>query len=211
MPRSKKKVSDKTIARRIREKNNQEVVAAWEAQKTYSKLMHRRSSKDVDSFIKTPTYPHFIKLIRFAKEVNLPDLSLYLKIMITSKRPATTWCHDKSYRIFLQQMNSSVSAIKSIEISARELQNLADKLDLPVRKMIELMQVTEILQLVRQRRLSPWLIFHSKTLKQKFAELDAGMQKTASGVMDPTYWTIVMQQNGKAVILAKKVNELLGI
>jgi len=77
--------------------------------------------------------------------------------------------------------------------------------------MIELMQVTEILQLVRQRRLSPWLIFHSKILKQKFAELDAGMQKTASGVMDPTYWTIIMQQNGKAVILAKKVNELLGI
>ena len=206
-----KKISDKVIAQRIREKNNKETVAAFEAQQSYNRLKHRRGSKDVDNFLRTPTYPHFIRLIRFAKEVNLPDIEYYLKIMIASQRQPTTWCSDKSYRIFLQQMNSSIAATEAIRISAKELQDLSERLDLSVREMVELMEVPEILQLVRQRRLSPWIIFNSELLKKKFEDADEGMQKTASGIMDPNYWTVIMQQNGKAVLLAKKVNEALEI
>jgi hypothetical protein len=206
-----KKISDKVIAQRIREKNNQETIAAFEAQKAYHRLRHHRGCKNVDNFLRTPSYPHFIRLIRFSKEVNLPDIEYYLKLMIASKRQPTTWCSDKSYRVFLQQINSSMAATDAIKMSAKELQDLSEKLDLSVREMVELMEVPEILQLVRQRRLSPWLIFNSDLLKKKFEALDEGMQKTATGIMDPNYWTVIMQQNGKAVLLAKKVNETLEI
>jgi len=108
-------------------------------------------------------------------------------------------------------MNSSIAATEAIRISAKELQDLSERLDLSVREMVELMEVPEILQLVRQRRLSPWIIFNSELLKKKFEDADEGMQKTASGIMDPNYWTVIMQQNGKAVLLAKKVNETLEI
>ena len=206
-----KKISDEVLAKRIREKNNEEVIAAFEAHRTYNRLLHRRGCKNVDNFLQAASYPHFIKLVRFAKEVHLPDIEYYLKLMIASRRPPTTWCSDKSYRVFLQQMNSSTSAMKAIETSAHELQKMANKLDMSVKETVQLMEVPEILQLVRQRRLSPWLIFHSSVLKQKFTNLDEGMQKTATKVMDPNYWTVVMQQNGKAVLLAQKVNKELEI
>ena len=82
----KKPVSDSTYAQRLRELNEVEVLAAFEAQKTYNRMMHRRGSKNLDSFVKTATYTHFIKLIRFAKEVNLPDIELYIKLMVSAKR-----------------------------------------------------------------------------------------------------------------------------
>jgi hypothetical protein len=210
MPR-KRKISDKVIAKRIREKNNQETVAAFEAQEVYNRLRHRRGCKNVDNFLRAASYPHFIRLIRFAKEVNLPDLEYYLKLMIAARRQPTTWCSDKSYRIFLQQINSAMAASEAIKISAKELQDLAEKLDLSVREMMKLMEIPEVLQFVRQRRLSPWIIFNSALLREKFENLDEGMQKTATGIMDPNYWTVIMQQNGKAVLLAKKVNETLEI
>jgi len=206
-----KKISDKVLAERLRSKDQESVVKAFELQKIYNRILRRRSSKNADAFIKTATYPHFIRLVKFAKDVNIPDIEYYLRIMATSKRNPTTWTSDRSYRIFLEKMNSSVSAYNSISISARELQKLAEKLSMTVPELVEEMDIGEMLQMVRQRRLSPWLILQSPAFKMKVAQADEGMQQTTSKIIDPTYWTVIMSQNSDAIILARKVVESLGI
>jgi len=208
---TRKKISDKVLAERLRTKDNEEVIKAFEYQKIYSRVQRRRPTKDIDSFIRTATYPHFIRLLKFAKAVNIPDIEYYLRTMIRSKRSPTTWTTDKSYRIFLERMNSSTSALKSIGISATELQSMASKLSIPVSELVDFMTIEEVLQLVRQRRLSPWLILQSPSFKKKISTSDEGMQQTTTKIIDPTYWTIIMAQNTEAVLLARKVVKALGI
>jgi len=209
MPR--KPVSDSTYAQRLRESNEIEVLAAFEAQKSYNRMIHRRGSKDVDKFIKTATYTHFIKLIRFAKEVHLPDIELYIKLMVNSKRQPNTWCNDRSYRVFLQQMNTSTNATDAIRLSAQELQDIAEKLNVSVQEAVDLMTIQEMLQMVRQRRISPWIVLNSKAFIEKIFGADASDRDAVSKVIDPDYWTIVMAQNRKAIQFSKQVCSMLEI
>lgn len=204
-------VSDKTLAKRLREKNEADVLAAFELQKTYNRLVRRRGCKNPDTFIASVNYPYFIKLIRFARDVKMPDIELYLKVMIKNDVKPGGWTHDRSYRLFLQKMDSVDEAIHSISVSAKELQDLAEKLDIGTEELFRLMTISEILQMVRQRRLSPWLLMQSKAFKNKLISADANMQDVSAKLIDPTYWTITMNQNNRAVLLAKQVCKQLGI
>jgi hypothetical protein len=210
MPR-KKSVSDTTLAKRIRETTEREVLAAFEAQKVYNREMHRRGAKDPDTFIKTTSFTHFINLIRFAHEVHLPDIELYIKTMVAAKRSPNTWSSDRSYRVFLQKMNTSTNASDAIRISAKELQDLADALETTVTELVRDMAVSEMLQLIRQRRISPWLVLNCRSFKKKIMESDVSEQDLISRVIDPDYWTIIMAQNRRAIQLAKQVCEILEI
>lgn len=207
----KKTVSDATYAQRLRESNEYEVLAAFEAQKYYNRMMHRRGSTDIDKFVKTATYTHFVKLIRFSKEVHLPDLELYIKLMVDSKRSPNTWCTDRSYRVFLQKMNTSTNATDAIRLSAKELQDFSEKAELPVKEIVSLMAMPDVLQMIRQRRISPWIILNSRLFAQKISESDASQRDALSKIVDPDYWTIVMAQNRKAIKFAKDVCSALEI
>lgn len=209
MPRNK--ISDKVLAARLQEKDDETVIKAFELQKSYSRMQRRRQTRTMDDFIRTANYPHFIRLIKFSKDVNLPDVEYYLKLMLSAKRSPTTWTSDRSYRVFLEKMNASTSAFRSIDISAKELQSLARKLSMSVSGLVDAMTIGDMLQMVRQRRLSPWLILQSSAFSLMIAQADEGMQQTATKIIDPTYWTVIMSQNSDAVLLARKVVKALGI
>lgn len=206
-----RQISQKVLAKRIRETAREDVVAAFELQSTYSSILKRRGCKSEDSFLRSANFPHFVKLIRFARETHVPDLPLYLKIMVASERRPNTWTSDHSYRIFLETMNSKAASIQMIDISAKTIQTLAGKNEMTSPVYVFLMDVNEMLQLVRQRRLSPWVILNSDLFKRKIQAATPEEKEVIARLIDPDYWVVAMKSDGAALLLARKVSGALEI
>ncbi len=206
-----RQISKQVLAKRIRETAQEDVVAAFELQATYASIMKRRGCKSEDSFLRSASFPHFVKLCRFGREVHIPDLALYLKIMVAADRRPNTWISDRSYRIFLETMNSQTAATEMIEISAKTIQSLAEKNEMRVPAYVLLMGIGEMLQLMRQRRLSPWIILNSNLFKRKIQEATPEEKEIIAKLIDADYWTIAMRDNGSALSLARRASEALEI
>ena len=206
-----RQISKQVLAKRIRETAREDVVAAFELQATYASILKRRGCKSEDSFLRSASFPHFVKLIRFGRETHVPDLVLYLKIMVAAERRPNTWINDHSYRLFLEIMNSQAAAPDMIEISAKTIQALAEKNEMGVPAYVLLMGVGEMLQLMRQRRLSPWIILNSDLFKRKIQESTPEEKEVIARLIDADYWTITMRDNGSALSLARRVSGVLEI
>lgn len=206
-----RQISQKVLAKRIRETAKEDVVAAFELQSTYSSILKRRGCKSEDSFLRSAGFPHFVKLIRFARETHVPDLPLYLKIMVAAERRPNTWINDHSYRIFLETMNSQAASTEMIDISAKTIQALAEKNEMRVPVYVLLMDVGEMLQLIRQRRLSPWVVLNSDLFKRKIQGATPEEKEVIARLIDADYWVVTMKNDGTALFLARKVSEALEI
>jgi len=206
-----RQISQRVLAKRIRETAKEDVVAAFELQSSYSSILKRRGCKSEDSFLRSANFPHFVKLSRFGREVHIPNLSLYLKIMVAANRRPNTWTNDHSYRIFLETMNSQTAANEMIEISAKTIQSLAEKNEMRVPVYVLLMGVGEMLQLIRQRRLSPWIVLNSDLFKRKIQESTPEEKEVIAKLIDADYWTVIMKDNGSALALARRASEALEI
>lgn len=135
--------------------------AAWLHYQTWMKSAHKMVPP-VKSFLHSKFFNAFVRYAKFVKDVRIPDPELYIRFMIQLDIPPVMFTSDQIYSAFLIHMDKKVPAVKNAKITIDTLFNLAEDNDIDITDVFSTIDPNDIIQLVRQRKLSAWLLLRSK-------------------------------------------------
>lgn len=183
--------------------------AAWLYYQKWMKAYKRRVNNP-DSFLNSRHYGAFIKFANFSVKVHLPDTDIYIRLMCKRDISPVLWTTDEAYSAYLEHVDIMVDPTKNASITITTLFNLADEYEVDVSEIFNHITPNELIQLLRQRRLSPWIILKCPKFKTFYANRMTGEEKIiAESVIRVRYWQERFKQQPETVELMKKfVKEL---
>jgi len=134
--------------------------AAWLMYKDWMKLCGRRVHTK-KSFIRSRFFNAFIDFYKYSLKLRIPRKDLFMKFMVDNKFPPTMWAMDKVYGQYISYLDYKVDPIVHVKISLETLDTLADTFNCSIEDVFDKIYHGEIIKLLQQRQLSPWLLIHS--------------------------------------------------
>jgi hypothetical protein len=173
--------------------------AAWLFYQKWMKA-YRRSVPKSSAFLHSKYYNSFMRFAAFSKKAKLPDVDMFIWVMKDRDISPTIWTNDQVYSLYLEFMDRKAPPSKQAEITINTLFELADDYRCGVDEVFDNIQANELIQLLRQRRLSPWLLLHSDKFKQFFInQTNTEERIIMETIIRPAYWGKKFQESAADV------------
>jgi hypothetical protein len=176
------------------------------------KAKHHSIVTNPDGFKTSKYFTAFLKFVKFVKAAHIPDTQAYIDLMVKEKIEPIYWTRDVVYGKYLEYVTRKLPTEKLIEITVKTIFDIADAGEVTESEIFDVVTPNDVIQLLHQRRISPWILLNSK----KFA--DFFMNKTTTeervileSIINPEYWTKRFKSYPKDLELAKKCVSALEI
>lgn len=126
---------------------------------------NKRSTKYVDkhTFIHSTHYKPIIAFIQFSKKNSLPDRKIYIKYCNSRKISPKSWTDTQLYEEFIAYYDELHPYNKQLEISFKTIFQICEWLEIDdISTIFDEIDSKTILELLRRRKISPWLFFNSE-------------------------------------------------
>jgi hypothetical protein len=138
---------------------------AWNFYQKWMKA-YRRQVPRSDAFLHSKFYKPFVRFAEFAKKVNLPDIDSFIWLMRDEDISPVLWTNDQVYVKYLEFLDRQADPYKRADLTVKTLLQIADAAQCDVSEVFDdVITVSELVQLLRERRLSPWILLRSKKFK----------------------------------------------
>jgi len=185
--------------------------AAWGFYEKWMKA-YRRMVPGPDSFLKSKYYQSFIRFATHVKKLNLPDPDAFITLMKEKDISPTIWTNDQVYAIYLEFLDRRATPLSQARITINTLFNIADAAECEVSEIFDIIQPNELIVLLRERRLSPWLLLFSKKFKTLLIHKASDEQRIImESIIRPRYWTEKFKKCPNDVAMMRKYAEELDI
>ena len=113
----------------------------------------------------------------FVNRVQLPRPDKFIWLMVEKEFPPTMWMLDDAYTLYMEFLEYKSTPMEQLKLSVETLLNYVDKHDIDVPEFFTSIHPNELIQLVRGRKLSPWLLLFSKSFKRFLVDRTSSEQK----------------------------------
>lgn len=162
--------------------------AAWIFYQKWMKA-YRRIVPKPSAFLQSKFYNSFVRFAVFTKKVNLPDVDMFIWLMKDKDVSPTIWTNDQVYALYLEFMDRKAPPLKHAEITINTLFDISQERGCEVTDVFDELTPNEVIHLLRQRRLSPWILLHSNKFKQFFINrVSAEERIVMESIIRPPYW-----------------------
>ena len=141
------------------------------------------------AFMTSKFYKAFINFAELVKKANIPNPSQYIKVMIENDMPPPMWCRDTSYAMYLNWIDKASDPIDQVSDSIEYLIGICEAEEVTLENIFTHLGTQRILQLIRQRRLSPWFLFASERFIGMLRGLSPDERAVFSGVINAAVWS----------------------
>lgn len=133
--------------------------------RTWFKKRRLKPSDDKRLFTKASTYTAFLKFARWVRSTGIVDVELYITLMTERKYSPNIWTRDEAYADYINYYDTQVPPTKQVETTCETLTILAESYGVNLNQVIPSLEMPQLLELIQQRRLSPWLLYSMKSFK----------------------------------------------
>lgn len=182
---------------------------AWAFYQSWMKA-YRRMVPSAKSFLHSKYFNSFMRFVNFAKKVHMPDTDAFIWLMKEKDISPTIWANDQVYALYLEFMDRKVAPKRHAEITINTLFDLADEHECSVEDIFNSLTPNEVIDLLRRRQISPWILLHSTKFKEFFVNETSSEEKIImESIIRPPYWKSKFQANPDAVkVMQLYVTEL---
>lgn len=185
--------------------------AAWLFYLKWMKA-YRRGEPTVEAFLTSKFYNAFMKFSRFTKRVNIPDVDAYIWLMSKDDISPMMWTMDEAYARYIENTDRKLGANQNAKITIDTLFDLKDEYGCEVEDIFNIVEPNVIIQLLRQRRLSPWILLKSQKFKQFFKHSCSTEERMImESIIRPAYWAEKFEQHPDDVEQMKVYIEALSL
>lgn len=162
--------------------------AAWLYYQKWMKAHHRQVPKST-SFLHSKFYSSFIRFANFVKRVSMPDVDAFINLMVNRDIHPSIWNTDDAYALYLEYLDRRGDPTKHAEITINTLFDIAEAAECEVCEVFDVLSPPEVIQLLRERRLSPWVLLNSKKFVQFFVSRVSPEERIImESIIRPDYW-----------------------
>jgi len=173
--------------------------AAWifyqKWMKAYNKMAH-----NANAFLHSQYYNSFIRFAEFIKQVRMPDPNIFIALMKDRDISPTIWTNDQVYALYLEHMDKKIDPLKHAEITINTLFDAADLNDVEIEDVLDTLSPHDIIQMLRERRISPWILLNSPKFTKFFKEKTSAEDRIImESIIRPAYWSDKFAKHPKIV------------
>lgn len=184
---------------------------AWHYYSMWMRNM-KRMPPPATSFLTSKYFRTFINFVEFTKRVQLPKVDKFIWLMTHKTYPPTIWMNDEVYSIFLEHLDRQMPGVENASLSIQTLISYCDKHDVSIDQVFEHIPIQQIIQGLLVRKLSPWLLLHSKKFKQAFTtRATSEQQLILENLIRPDYWPARFQLEPESIKTIKRLVVEMGI
>jgi hypothetical protein len=159
----------------------------------------RRKPPPIETFVTSTYYTAFIKFATFCRDTSIADPELYVELMVKKGISPSLWMKDEPYGMYLEHMDKHADPYDQAERTLNCLATVAEKLEIPIGNVFAELRYGEMLELINQRQLSPWILFCSPKFKEWVAKLDEHERAHLMKSIGIVYWQMVLEKNPQVV------------
>jgi hypothetical protein len=174
----------------------------------YTDWMRQKKLKapSIDTFTSSRFYTSFIKFSEHVNKLNITHPVVFIKLMILRDIPPVMWCRDQCYSIYLEWVDKESDPFQLVLSSLDLLEKIATQQSVKLGTIFQHLGYKHILELIRLRNISPWLLLHSGKFKEFLKDLDQEDMSIILGIINVTYWSDVLAQNAE---ISKELVEIV--
>lgn len=188
-----------TQMKRIEEFSTPIGQAAWIYYQTWFKCM-KKTPPRADTFLTSKFYRTFNNFALFARKVDLPTPDKFIRLMVEKEFPPTMWLLDAPYAMYMDYLEHTVSPMDQLQLSIDTLFHHADRNEVDVCDVFDVLHPSDLIHFVRVRRLSPWLLLNSKKFKQFFINtMNAEQQQILETLIRFESWSARLSKSPELV------------
>lgn len=158
------------------------------------------------AFMASKFYKAFINFAELVKKANIPNPTQYIKVMVENDMPPNMWCRDTSYALYLNWIDKASDPILQVAQSIEYLISVCEDEQVRLENIFQHLGTQRILQLIRQRRLSPWFLFASERFTSMLRALTPDERAVFSGVINAAVWSDKFQNEPHKV---REINKIV--
>lgn len=164
-----------------------------------------------ETFVNSKFFSAFFKYAEFvvSHDVAFPDI--YLKLMSERGLSPHIWCNDAAYSLYLSEIDSKTDPLLLVTNSVEYLMKVSEVADITIGSVFSLLSANELIDLIKKRELSPWLLFQSKSFCKKYKEYDDIDRAELKKVINPVYWSTKFESNKELTAEIGKLADDIGL
>lgn len=179
--------------------------AAWQFYEKWLKAQRKMAPK-IKTFLSSKYYKSFIKFAEFVRQVGLADTNRFIKMMVEKNILPLFWTADEAYVSYLEYIDRKVTPLQQVAISIKTLIKHADDLEIPVEDVITELPTSDLMQLIRERKLTPWLLLKSTKFNHRMRKAQPHHRELISNLIRYEFWSYKLKKEEKIV---KKIEQIV--
>lgn len=156
-----------TQMKRIEELQTPQGQAAWLYYQTWFRTMKKMPPKS-DAFLASKYFRTFVNIAEWFKRIDMPRPEKFIWLMVEKDFPPLMWMMDEAYALYIDFLEHSTTPMEQVQLTIDTLFRIAEKNNVDVSEVFDIIHPNDLIQLIRSRKVSPWLLLMSKKFKQYF-------------------------------------------
>lgn len=152
------------------------------------------SAPSSSAFLESKYYRSFMNFAQLVVDANISRPDRFMELMVEADVLPILWCREQCYAVYLEWMDKLSDPLDQVQESINYLMDLAEKDGVELNKIYEHLGAQKVLSLVRQRRLTPWLLFCSPSFGKFLRSMDEAQLKVFNIIVNAQYWGNRFQQ-----------------
>jgi hypothetical protein len=171
----------------------------------------RRRPPPIDTFATSSYFTQFIKFAEFCRDVGLPSPDKYVELMVDRKISPSLWTRNECYSIYLEWNDRQSTPYEQATISVDTILKIAEAAEKTPADAFKVLEPSEIVQFLIERKFTPWLLLCSKAFKEKLQVMSEDEQKQIMRLIGINYWATKLERNPEVVKEMQLIAKELGI
>jgi hypothetical protein len=183
------------------------------AYKFYADWMkaYDRKVPDIETFAQSRYFNSFIKFAEFVKKLQIPSPERFIEIMKRKDISPILWTRDECYAMYLEWNDRRSDPLEQAQTTIETLYSISEIYEVPISKVFEVIQPGDIIQLLRQRKISPWLLLCSVKFKEALVRMSDDNRNQLQNIIGYGYWNSKFESNSDVVKQMVKFASEMGI
>lgn len=180
---------------------------AW---KWYFNTQHPNKKKtEYRDFITNHYYTAFVKFGSYCSDISVINPPAYIDWLVKNRVAIDSWTTDATYTKYLLEYLRGEDCMDAVKRTMECLLDVATAENILLQDVFKYANKNKLCYLVTTGRISPWVLYHSKSGIQFLEGLDSGQANLLFDYIDPQKWSIkFMREAGNVAEVKRLVNEI---
>ena len=148
-----------------------------------------------DDFAKSKYYLAFVKVGKHVIATKMVSPELFIKFVIKNRIKLDNWCKDSVYEMYVRDVCKRENVEIALERQIKIMMDWAEENDEEWIDFFEKVHPNYVIKLIRNGRISPWIIFNSSTIYKLFDRMNEEQKELVNGFVDSNSWIVLMKKN----------------
>ena len=184
--------------------------AAYGYYRDWMKLK-RYSQPSSAAFLESKYYRSFLKFAQLVIDAGISKPERYIELMVAGEIMPPLWCRNEAYSVYLDWMDKLEDPMAQVVDSVSFLLDVCDREGTTMSKVFVHLGAQRIISLLRQRQLTPWLLFCSASFGQLLKTLDESELRAFNSVVNSSYWATRFAESQATITEIKTLAAEVGL